>query len=150
MKKTILTLLVFMSAATTLLYAQRGRPGGFDPKEMALREKENVLKKVDSLSDTQVMLIDGIYEEFSETVTETFEEIRRTRNYREMRTKMAELRDEKNLLIKDVLNKSQYLVYLDIVEENRPAQRNQGDRQENTQQRPESNQPRTENNQVNE
>jgi len=94
--------------------SSRGRaPGGFNFNEMVLREKDNVMK-IDNLNWMQQELLDGIYTEYGTTMQETFQEIRKTRNFGEMRTKMTSLQEEKNLLIKDVLNDNQYQKYLSL------------------------------------
>ncbi len=104
----------------TYSFAQPGgRRGNFNPEEMVLRERDNVKTRVDSLSEDQSLLIDGIYEEYAQTVTETFEEVRRTRNFSEIRPKMLALREEKDLLMKDVLNENQYETYLELMESQR-------------------------------
>lgn len=115
--------LILLIFGVSLLHAQPpgGGRGGFDPQEMIEREKETVLKKVEGLSEDQTMLISGIYDEFGTTLKETFEEVRKNRNFSEMRTKMEGLRAEKDLLIKDVLNEEQYTTYLGIVASSRPA-----------------------------
>lgn len=107
-----------------------GRPGGFDPEEMIKREKESVFKKVENLTADQTELINGIYDEFGETLSETIQEARKNRNWREMRPKMQALREEKDLLMKDVLNEHQFEAYLSIVEsqrERRSRKRNGND-----------------------
>ena len=122
MKKLVLSIIILLTMTLTISAQQRrgGGPGGFNPSEMVEREKENVLKKVENLSADQKTLIEGIYDEFGETISETFEEIRKTRNFSEMRTKMQGLREEKDLLVKDVLNDEQYQAYLEVVEASRP------------------------------
>jgi Spy/CpxP family protein refolding chaperone len=69
------------------------------------------------------MLVEGIYDEFGVTLKETFEEIRKTRNFEQMREKMPALRDEKDLLIKDVLNEDQFTEYMALMENNRKQRR---------------------------
>jgi hypothetical protein len=77
-----------------------------------------VFKKISDLNEDQKMLITGIYDEFALSFTELRDEMRAKRNYEEMRTKMAALREEKNELIGDVLNKSQYEIYATLIEVN--------------------------------
>ncbi|MEM9338456.1 MAG: hypothetical protein AAGA66_06980 [Bacteroidota bacterium] len=115
------SILLFISTLSLTAQPRGGRPGGgFNAEEMAQREKENVLRKVEQLSADQTELINGIYDEFGETVSETFEEVRKTRNFSEMRTKMQGLRKEKDLLMKDILNEEQYETYLKVAESSRP------------------------------
>ncbi len=114
MKKALL--LILLVSAGHLVSAQRG----FDLKEMLQRQKETVYKKVENLSPLQKELINGIFDEYGVTMTETFQEARSTGNFSGLREKMEGLGEERNLLIKDVLNDKQYAVYLAIVEEGRP------------------------------
>lgn len=125
-------LMVLALGCLTFSFAQRpgGRgPGGrnFNTEDMILREKENVIAKIDNLSKDQLLLLNGIYEEFGITFKEIFEEMRKTRNRTELRPKVEALRVEKNLLVKDVLDKDQYVIYLSLIEKQR-GQRRQGDR----------------------
>ena len=127
MKKIVshIFLLAFlMSVASIKVIAQppMGRPpggGGFDPDEMVKREKQNVYKAITDLSDDQKLLLDGIYDEFSQSFKELREEMMKTRDFQAMRPKMEALRDEKDGLIKDVLNEDQYNLYLNVVAERR-------------------------------
>ena len=124
-KRIIFTVMAL--GCLTCAWAQPGgggrRGGNFDPKEIVLREKENVIAKVDSLSEDQLLLLDGIYEEYATSFEELRDEARRTRNFREMRPKMQALREEKDLLIKDVLNENQYETYLALMENQRDRRR---------------------------
>ena len=118
-----------MAIAVSSLFAQGGpppgpppgggRPGGFDPDEMIKREKQNVFKAIADLSDDQKLLLDGIYDEFSQSFKEIRDEMRQTRNFQEMRPKMQALRTEKDGLIKDVLNEEQFAIYTDLMENRR-------------------------------
>lgn len=119
LKRIIFTVLAL--GCLTCAWAQPGgrRGRNFDPKEMVLREKENVIAKVDSLSEDQLLLLDGIYEEYATSFVELRDEARRTRNFQEMRPKMQALREEKDMLIKDVLNDNQYAAYLSVIERQR-------------------------------
>ncbi len=124
--KNLVTVIVLVVAVVGQLAAQPpgGRRGpGFDPQEMVEREKEMVLKKVKDLSDDQVMLVEGIYDEFGVTLKETFDEVRKTRNFEQMREKMPALREEKDLLIKDVLNEVQFEEYMALMEKSRKQRR---------------------------
>lgn len=94
-----------------------------DPKEMALREKQNLYRKVADLSDDQKLLLDGIYDEFGTSIKEMFDEVRKTRKWETLRTKMGDLRKEKDDLISDVLNEDQYDIYFAMVEKDREARR---------------------------
>ncbi|XOV94714.1 MAG: outer membrane beta-barrel protein [Bacteroidota bacterium] len=89
--------------------------GGFDRTEMVKREKENVLSKVQNLTADQKLLIDGIYDEYGVTMGETFEEIRKSGDFSQFRTKMPALQKEKDLLIKDVLRDDQYIIYENVI-----------------------------------
>ena len=102
--------------------AQRG--GGFNRNDMVLREKQNLYKELASLSEDQVILIDGIYDEFSQSLGEVMEEVRKTRDWQNMRPKMEALRLERNELIFDVLNEVQYAVYLELSESQRSQREN--------------------------
>ena len=138
MKKTtieILVLFLLLFAAESSAFAQGGPPpgggrrGGFDPEEMVKREKQNVYKIIEDLSDDQKMLLDGIYDEFNVSFRELRDEIRKTRDFQNMRPKMEALRDEKNELIKDVLNEEQFARYMGMME------KQQKKRKENMQRR---------------
>ena len=107
-----LLLLLALIQFTHLASAQRR----FNPEEMVQREKEMVFKEVDNLSSMQTELLNGIYDEFAVTMTETFEEIRATRNWKEMRPRMRALQEDKDLLIKDVLNASQFNKYAELTD----------------------------------
>jgi len=136
MKKISIQLLLFaflIFAGANSLFAQGGppggRPGGFDPDEMVKREKQNVYKAITDLSDDQKMLLDGIYDEFILSFKEIREEMRQTRDFQAMRPKMEALRNEKDGLIKDVLNENQFQIYQGLMENRRQQMR------ENMQQR---------------
>ena len=115
MKKysSFLTFLFVILLSAQGLYAQRG----WDAKAMAAREKAMLYKKTDGLSEDQKLLIDGIYEEYAVSMDEIVQEVRKTRNWKEMRPKMMELREEKTLLMQDLLNADQYAVYADMMNE---------------------------------
>jgi|GEM_PF-2403750 len=116
MRKLIVTLFIFLSVVS--LYAQRrgGPPSGMLETMMA-REKQALYDKAEDLSKDQKMLLDGIYDEFTVTLKETFEENRSNREA--MRTKLMALRKEKDELIADVLNEEQYQVYENITAKRR-------------------------------
>ncbi|TRX59019.1 hypothetical protein FNH22_10845 [Fulvivirga sp. M361] len=123
-KRTILLVMVLGCLTYSLAQPRGGgRRGNFNPEEMILREKENVIAKIDDLSEDQLLLLNGIYDEFGATFKETLEEARRTRSFSEMRPKMQALREEKDLLMKDVLDEDQYNIYLSIVESERKQRR---------------------------
>ena len=104
---SILAVLVF----TGDLYAQRG----WDPKAAATREKNMLYKKAEGLTEDQKMLIEGIYDEYAVSMDEIVQVVRKTRNWREMRPKMTALREEKTLLMQDLLNDTQYAVYANMM-----------------------------------
>lgn len=92
-------------------------PGGrMSPKDRVMREKQNLYKKVDTFSEDQTMIIDGIYDEFATSLEETFQEVRKSGNREEMRPKMEALRTEKDELMKDILNDEQWAVYAEMNE----------------------------------
>lgn len=131
-------LLLITPAISVFAQPRGGRgpgPGGFDPAEMVKREKQNLYKSIEDLTDDQKLLLDGIYDEFALSINELRDEMRQTGNFREMRPKMQALRQEKDGLIRDVLNKEQYLVYEAMmenrrkqIEEYRQQRRNAGNR----------------------
>ena len=87
--------------------------------DMVIREKQTLYKNIEDLSDDQKMLLDGIYEEFAATLKQNMEEMRNNRESMDretMRAKMQALQEEKNGLIKDVLNQDQYAIYLKQIE----------------------------------
>lgn len=101
---------MLLSCSTSLM-AQR-----FNQNDMILREKQNLYREVANLSDDQKMLIDGIYDEFAQSLTELRDEVRKTRNWEEMRPKMEALRAERDGLMTDVLNEEQYDIYYKLSE----------------------------------
>ena len=101
--------------------------GGFDPNEMIAREKQNLYTELPNLSVDQKMLIDGIYQEYSDSFAELREEVMKTRDFESMRPKMEALRKEKDELIKDVLSEEDYEVYLKMNEKNRARRRPQNE-----------------------
>lgn len=111
MKKIILIAIVGL----TSLFAQAQRPGG-GPEVMLEREKQNVLEKVENLTEDQKMLVSGIYDEFTVSLKEKFQEARESGSREGMREKMQALRKEKDELIKDVLNEDQYATYQTLTE----------------------------------
>lgn len=119
MKKSLLVLVLVLTAVAVL--AQRG---GFDRSEMVKREKENIYAKVEGLSADQKMLLEGIYEEYGVTLDETIEEIRKSGDFSQFRTKMPALQQEKSLLIRDVLTAEQYATYEKVIGADRQATNN--------------------------
>jgi len=101
------------------------RPPVGGPEVMFEREKQAVYKDLDDLTDDQKQLIDGIYEEFGTTLKETFEASRQSEDREARREKMKTLREEKDLLIKDVLNKEQFQIYNEITSKQKRGRRNQ-------------------------
>ncbi|MEO9871946.1 hypothetical protein [Ekhidna sp.] len=124
MKKLLIGILALSSLS---IMAQP--PVGLNFNEMVLREQENVMK-IEGINWMQEELLEGIYKEYGQTIKETFEEIRKTRNFGEMRTKMSSLQEEKNLLVKDVLNNDQYQKYMAIAGRNPRGRQNQPDGQD--------------------
>lgn len=114
MKKSSLLLLLGLLTAFTTLAQPR-----MSPKDMVMREKQNLYSKVDDLSEDQKEIIDGVYEEYAVSIEENFEEIRRTRNWDEMHEKMEALRAEKDGLMYDVLSEEQYAIYAELTESQR-------------------------------
>lgn len=110
MKVLIVTLILGLSSLLTQAQPPGGRSGG-GPEVMMAREKQNVLEKVENLSEDQTLLVSGIYDEFTVTLKEAFKEARESGSREGMREKMQGLRAEKDALIKDVLNESQYITY---------------------------------------
>ncbi|MFY0687085.1 MAG: hypothetical protein JXQ90_07975 [Cyclobacteriaceae bacterium] len=122
--------------------AQPPRGGGFDPQDMAKREKEVLIKKLDGLTEDQNLLLSGIYDEYGQSFAEIRNEMRQTRNFEGMRAKMTALRSEKDQLIKDVLNADQFAVYEGLMEDGR-KQREERMRQRGEQGGPRRNQSTT-------
>ena len=112
MNKIVLTFSLLTSIMTAIA---QPRGGGFNQEEMVEREKEMVLTKFTDLSDDQKMLVEGIYEEFAVTLEETVNEIRKSGDFSQFRVKMPALREEKDLLLKDVFNEQQYLEYTELM-----------------------------------
>jgi len=133
--------ILLLLAISSSIYAQQGPPpggprggrGGFDPDEMVKREKQNVYNAIEDLSDDQKLLLDGIYDEYIVSFKELREEMRQTRDFQAMRPKMMALREEKDGLIKDVLNADQFLIYQGIMENRRSQMRENAQRGRNRQ-----------------
>ncbi|UXP33684.1 hypothetical protein N6H18_06920 [Reichenbachiella agarivorans] len=127
MKLKVLSTLIVL--VTMISFHSQAQPGGrMDPKDMVMREKQNLYSKAEGLSDDQKLIIDGVYDEFAQSIIETFEEGRQNRNRDEMRQKMEALRLEKDELMKDILREDQYAVYVEITEAQRKRMQ---ERQEN-------------------
>ena len=109
------TLIILLIGLLTFNAASAQRPGG-SIEERVAREKQVLMKKVTDLSADQTMLLDGIYDEYGLSLQETFNEVRSTGNWKELRGKMTALGEEKDGLIKDVLNDEQFEIYLSIVQ----------------------------------
>ena len=124
--KTALLLILTISMVTSV-FAQGpppgGRRGGFNAEEMVKREKQNVYKVIEDLSDDQKMLLDGIYDEFIVSFNELREEVMQSRDFQAMRPKMIALRDEKDELIADVLSEDQFKLYEGLMEKQRSQRR---------------------------
>ncbi|MCV9388640.1 hypothetical protein [Reichenbachiella ulvae] len=114
MNKRILLFIAFFGLAFLSMAQPR-----MSMKDRVMREKQNLYGKIDNLSEDQTMIIDGIYDEYAVSMEETFEEIRKTRNWDEMRTKMEALNLEKDGLMYDILNKEQYAIYAEMTEAQR-------------------------------
>ncbi len=128
-KNSLLTVLLFLCVITLFAQPPGGRRGsGGGPEEMVAREKQALFEKVTDLSEDQKMLLDGIYDEFTTTLKESFEEMRENNVEREeRREKMESLRKEKDGLIADVLNEEQYEAY-EKISSNRRGRKGNGDR----------------------
>ncbi len=114
-----------------------GRGPGGGTGEMMKREKQAVFEKIENLTEDQKLLMDGIYSEFSATLKETFQEARKSGNREGIREKMMALRKEKDKLISDVLNESQFEIYKSITSRQRQRQRQR--RGNNSSEEPSSN-----------
>ncbi|MFT6167328.1 MAG: flagellar biosynthesis/type III secretory pathway protein FliH [Vicingaceae bacterium] len=110
MKTIILTIILGLSSFLIQAQPPGGRQAG-GPEVMIAREKQNVLEKVEKLTEDQKLLVSGIYDEFAVTLKEAFEEARESGTREGMREKMQGLREEKDALIKDVLNEEQFATY---------------------------------------
>lgn len=107
-------------------------PGRMDMADMVNREKQTLYKTLTDLTEDQKLLLDGIYDEFALTMKQNMEEMRENRGSGDpetMRTKMEALHEEKNNLIKDVLNEDQFAIYMEQMESafgQRKGKRGQG------------------------
>ncbi|UXX79190.1 hypothetical protein N7E81_17695 [Reichenbachiella carrageenanivorans] len=129
-KKTLLIMLTLLSVSYLQTQAQPGRR--MNPDDMVQREKQNLYSKVENLSEDQIMIIDGIYEEFAQSMQETFQEVRKSGNREEMRPKMEALNKEKDGLMFDILSEEQYTIYEELTKAQRERMKErQGNRQPN-------------------
>lgn len=110
-KQTIFSAALMVLASVGTVQAQR--PSAAD---RVAREKQNVYAKLTDLTKNQKLLLDGIYEEFAQSYTEMFDEIRKTRNYSKLGEMMKDLGAEKNGLMADVLNDDQFVVFKKVTE----------------------------------
>jgi len=133
MRNLSLLILVQIFICTNFIFAQ-----GFDPSEMAAREKQNLYKLIADLSEDQIMLIDGVYEEYTQTFIEMRKEIRQSGDRQSFRPKIMALRQEKDELMSDILSEDQFQLYTDQMESNRQNRQNRQNR------RPPENPPPTE------
>lgn len=131
-KKALLIILTLLSVSYLQTQAQPGRR--MSPDEMVQREKQNLYSKAENLSEDQKMIIDGIYDEFGQSMQEIFQEVRKSGNREEMRPKMEALNKEKDGLMFDILNEEQYAIYEELTKaqrermKERQANRPTGDR----------------------
>ena len=123
MRNLSLLILVQIFTCTNIILAQ-----GFDPSEMAAREKQNLYKLITDLSEDQIMLIDGVYEEYTQTFVELRDEIRKSRDWQSFRPKIVALREEKDEIMSDILNENQFQLYTGQMESNRQNRQNRQNR----------------------
>ena len=119
MRNLSLLVLVQILFCTNFILAQ-----GFDPSEMAAREKQNLYKLLTDLSEDQIMLIDGVYEEYTQTFIEMRKEIMQSGDRQSFRPKIMALRQEKDDLMSDTLNENQFQLYTSQMESNRQNRQN--------------------------
>jgi len=132
-----LSLLIMIHVLTiSLTFSQ-----GFDPKEMAAREKQNLYELLTDLSGDQISLIDGVYEEYAQSFEELRDQIRKSGNFEEFRPKIMALRQEKDEIMADILNEDQFQLYKNQMEtnqQNRQRRREQPARPAGGQQAPDN------------
>ena len=108
--------LIFLTLALTSIQAYSQR---MDPSDMVNREKQYLYDHLPNVSTDQKELMEGIYAEFLQSITEYRDDVQSGKMERgKMYENMAKLRDEKNLLMKDLLNDEQYSIYMSMVEKN--------------------------------
>ncbi|BDD05232.1 hypothetical protein [Aureibacter tunicatorum] len=90
-----------------------------NPEELVLREKQNLYSKLNDLTEDQTFIIDGIYDELVVSMKELRNEVRKSGDRSQMREKVMKLFEEKDGLMKDVLNESQFNVYTEMVSKQR-------------------------------
>ena len=135
----LLSSLIVLSAVTAFAQGpppggRQGRGRGFNPDEMIQREKQNVYKAIEDLSEDQKLLLDGIYDEYGTSFKELRDEVMETRDFQSMRPKMLALRDEKDGLIKDVLNEDQFALYQGLMDKQQRQRREAMERNRNRRQ----------------
>ncbi|MFY0653411.1 MAG: hypothetical protein JXQ96_15320 [Cyclobacteriaceae bacterium] len=136
LRKTILLFVALLS--TQLLFAQgpgggQGRPGGqpgqgqrgprMNPAEMAKMEKTMIMDSIPNLSADQMMLIDQIFADMSESTQTLFENARNGGDRTGMREKMQAIRASKNEALKQVFTEEQQQRYAELLKRGQERRR---------------------------
>ena len=121
MKKILILLGLIITSAP--LWAQGGRP---NPGRRVQMEKDSLLVKVTSLSDDQKFLIESVYTDFQASVKSLMEHGRE--DPEAFRAALRSANEEKNGLLKEILNEAQWTEYeamMKAIRERRRSRRGQ-------------------------
>jgi hypothetical protein len=110
-------IIIFSLFAFDKLMAQTRQGGGqgFNPAEMIEAEKKAVLDRITTLTEDQKEVIEIIYTDYTESFGKARE--KSSGDFQVMRTKIVELRAEKDKSLKEVLTEDQYKEYIALMEE---------------------------------
>ncbi|MGB3463940.1 MAG: hypothetical protein WBA74_01665 [Cyclobacteriaceae bacterium] len=111
--KNILIILIAMMAVHTL----SAQPGRRDPSSRVQMEKDTVLSRIPNLSEDQQMIVVSLYTDYEASLKEIMSGDRSDREA--FRAKMLAATQEKNTMMKEVLDDTQYEVFEAYLKEER-------------------------------
>lgn len=120
-----LLLLLLLIGTTGLAYSQQGRRA--NPAKRIQVEKDSVFAKIEMLSDDQKLIIESLYADYESSITKLMAGGRD--NPQEFRQKLQNITQEKNQMMKEVLDEDQWKSYSELLDEWRKRrQQRRGDR----------------------
>jgi hypothetical protein len=111
----LIIIITFFALDTLIAQTPQGGRQGFNPAQMIEAEKKAVFDRITTLTEDQKEVIGIVYADYAESFGKIREES--AGDFQVMRTKMVELREEKDKSMKDVLNEDQYKEYAALMEE---------------------------------